>query len=374
MTTADLRAQAAGPLRIVEALGSIGEIAGLDGYQREMTTLVRALLAEGVDALQISESVASVNDVLTTRLIHLAETELGPPPCAYAWLALGSQGRGEQVLSSDQDSAIAFDDVVVDSQGFDGHDDGHASGHDDGHASGHAGATGVEYFPRLAELVVQALARAGLPLCDGDYMATTWCRPISELSSLFRGWVEMPRPDALVKAEVFMDVRPVHGDLGVDTLDHILVGGGSRGQFMVQMAREAVRFAPPLGILGRLRARDSTVDLKRGGIAAIVLLARLYGLAAGSSARTTLERLEAGAAAGALGRTGAANLAEVYGNLTALRLRHQVDQIGAGVAPDNVIRLDELTEAQRSRLRDGMRVVRDIQGVTALRFATHTVS
>ena len=366
MTTADLRAQAAGPLRIVEALGSIGEIAGLDGYQREMTTLVRALLAEGVDALQISESVASVNDVLTTRLIHLAETELGPPPCAYAWLALGSQGRGEQVLSSDQDSAIAFDDVVVDSQGFDGHDDGHASGH--------AGATGVEYFPRLAELVVQALARAGLPLCDGDYMATTWCRPISELSSLFRGWVEMPRPDALVKAEVFMDVRPVHGDLGVDTLDHILVGGGSRGQFMVQMAREAVRFAPPLGILGRLRARDSTVDLKRGGIAAIVLLARLYGLAAGSSARTTLERLEAGAAAGALGRTGAANLAEVYGNLTALRLRHQVDQIGAGVAPDNVIRLDELTEAQRSRLRDGMRVVRDIQGVTALRFATHTVS
>ena len=347
-TQLDLRVQAVGPLRVVEAVHRIDDITPLDGYQREMVTVVGQLLADGVDVLQVTQAVATVNDILTTRLLRLAETELGKPPCGYAWLTLGSQGRGEQVLSSDQDSAIAFDD--------------------------RARATGAEYFPQLAGLVVPALARAGLPLCDGGYMATTWCYPLSELRGLFRGWVELPVPAALLKAEVFLDVRAVHGDLPVDVLNRILVGGGSSAQFLVQMARAAVTFTPPLGLFGRLRAKGSTIDVKRGGVAAIVLLARLYGLAAGSSARTTVARLDAAAAAGTLGRSSAENLAEVYRHLTALRLRHQIGQVGAGVAPDNLIRLDEVTAEERRRLRDGLRVVRDVQEVTAMRFATHTVT
>jgi CBS domain-containing protein len=345
---ADLHLQAAGPLRVVEAVCRIDEIAPLDGYQREMVGLVGRLLADGVNVLQVAQAVARVNDILTTRLLRLAETELGQPPCGYAWLALGSQGRGEQVLSSDQDSAVAFDDRVD--------------------------ATGAEYFSRMAGLVVTALARAGLPLCDGGYMATTWCHPISEFRGLFRGWVEQPEPDALLKAEVFLDVRPVHGDLSVDVLDRILVVGGSRGQFLVQMARAAVKFTPPLGLFGRLRTKDSTIDVKRAGIAAIVLLARLYGLAAGSAAGTTVARLEAAAAAGTLSRAGTGNLIQAYRLLTALRLRHQVDQVGAGEAPDNLIRLDDLTAEERRRLVESMRVVRDVQKVTAMRFATHTVT
>jgi len=347
--TSGLHVQAPGPLRIVESLGRIDEIAPLDGYQREMVTVVGRLLADGVDVLQVTHVVAGVNDILTTRLLRLAEIELGQPPCGYAWLALGSHGRGEQVLSSDQDSALTFDDDAEDT-------------------------AVAEYFPRLAGLVVTGLTRAGLPLCDGGYMATTWCHPLSELRGFFRVWVEQPKPDALLKAEVFLDVRPVHGDLSVDVLDRILLGGGSSGRFLAQMARASVTFTPPLGLLGRLRTKASTIDVKRGGVAAIVLLARLYGLAAGSTARTTVARLEAAAAAGVLSREGAGHLIEAYRFLTELRLRHQVGQVGVGVAPDNVVRLDELTLGERRRLQDSLRVVRDTQQVTALRFATHTVT
>jgi CBS domain-containing protein len=344
----DLNLQAAGPLRAVEELRGMDDLAPLDSYQREMVAVVGQLLADGVNVLQVTQAVARVNDILTRRLLRLAEAELGEPPCGYAWLALGSQGRGEQVLSSDQDSALAFDDRARES--------------------------GAEYFPRLAGLVVNALTRAGMPLCDGGYMATTWCHPVSEFRGLFRGWVEQPEPDALLKAEVFLDVRPVHGDLSVEVLDRILVGGGSSGQFLAQMARAAVTFTPPLGIFGRLRTKGPAIDVKRAGIAAIVLLARLYALAAGSSARTTTARLEAAAAAGTLSRAGAGNLAEAYRLLTALRLRHQVDQFGAGRPPDNLVRLDDLTGEDLRLLRDALRTVRDVQQVTAMRFATHTVS
>jgi CBS domain-containing protein len=346
---ADLHLHASGPLRLVEQVCHIDKLAPLDGYQAEMVTVVERLLAESVDVLQITQAVARANDILTIRLLRLAENELGQPPCGYAWLALGSQGRGEQVLSSDQDSAVTYDDD--------------------------AKAAGTEYFPRMAELVVTALARAGLPLCSGGYMATNWCHPVSEFSALFRGWVEQPKPEALLKAEVFLDVRPVHGELSVEVLDRILVGGGSSGQFLVQMARAAVTFTPPLGLFGRLRTTsDSKIDVKRGGIAAIVLLARLYALAAGSSARTTVARLDAAAAAGTLSHSAAEKLVDAYRLLTALRLRHQVDQIGTGTVSDNLVRVDDLTAEDQRHLRDALRTVSDVQKVTAMRFATHTVT
>jgi CBS domain-containing protein len=353
----DLLEQVAGPRHVVEAVRRIDRLDPLEGFQREMVTVVGRLLTDGVDVHEVTQAVARVNDLLTARLLRLAEAELGPPPRPYAWLALGSHGRGEQVLSSDQDSALAYDD--------------HGPALGPGPASAAGGP--AEYFHRLAALVVTALARAGLPLCDGGYMATTWCRPIGEFSALFRSWVEQPEPDALLKAEVFLDVRPVHGDLSVDVLDRILLTGGSQGRFLVQMARAGVTFTPALGLFGKVKTRHGAIDVKRAGIAAIVLLARLYGLAAGSSARTTLARLDDAAAAGTLSRVGAADLAEAYRHLTALRLRHQLEQVDAGLPPDNQLRLEQLTAKDRRRVRESMRVVRDVQNVTAMRFSTSTV-
>ena len=344
----DLLDQVATPLRVIDEVRGIDRLEPLDGYQREVVAVVRQLLADDADALEITHALAHVNDTLTKRLLMLAETALGRPPCEYAWLALGSHGRGELVLSSDQDSAIAIDDRA------------------DGMAA--------DYFQHLARLVVAALARAGFPLCDGGYMATNWCRQIDDFSAMFRGWVRQPEPDALLRAEVFLDVRPVHGALSVNALEGILVAGGFRRQFLIQMARAAVTFRPPVRSFGRPWAKDSTIDVKRGGTAAIVLLARLYALAAHSATRTTVQRLEAAAVAGTLSHVGAGQLVEAYRMLTGLQLRHQVEQVGNGRVADNRVLLDDLTLAERRRLRDLLQVVRDVQEVTRLRFATHSVT
>ena len=195
----------AGPLRVIDELSAIHRPEPLDAYQRELVALVGRLLADGVDALEVTQAVAGVNDILTTRLLRLAEAELGPPPCRYAWLALGSHGRGEQVLSSDQDSALAFEDRDRSGRG-----------------------------PRLLP-AAGGPGRAGSGPSRACRCATaaTWPRRgaarSSEYRGLFRGWVEYPEPDALLKAEVFLDVRPVHGGPAVDVLDRILVDGGASG-------------------------------------------------------------------------------------------------------------------------------------------------
>ena len=154
----------ASPVRLLEEIDGINRLEPLDAFQGQLVGLVRARLAAGADALDVTGAVADANDSLTRHLLGLAESHLGPPPCRYVWLALGSHGRREQVLSSDQDSAIAY-----------------------GLTSPHDAAATDEYFAALAALVVGALARAGIPLCGGGYMATNWHRPLDEFEDFVSG-------------------------------------------------------------------------------------------------------------------------------------------------------------------------------------------
>lgn len=343
--------QGPSPVRVIDEIWGIDRLEPLDAYQGQVLDLVRSGLSDGVDALDISGSLADANDSLTRRLIGLAETHLGPPPCGYGWLALGSHGRREQVLSSDQDHAIAYERPAPDDE---------PGAHD--------------YFTALAGLVVPALARAGLPLCSGGYMATNWCRPLDEFEMLFRSWIDAPQPTAILQAEVFLDVRTCHGDISTEALDHLLLVGGSREPFRVQMASAAVTFRPPFGWFGRLRTSGSSVDVKLGGAAAIVLLARLYALAGGSIEHSTVARLHAAAAAGTLSSSSAASLIDAYRFLTDLRLRHQVEQVAEGLPADSRISLDRLSGEQKEQLRTALRVVRDMQDFTAMCFSTSSVT
>jgi CBS domain-containing protein len=346
----ELAEHVSSPLALVRDLPTIDGLGALDDYSREMTEVIAGALDEGADSLQVTQAVAGVNDVLTSRLLELAESRLGTPPFAYSWLALGSHGRGEQVLSSDQDSALAYGVPRL------------ADGDVD------------DYFGRLADLVVAGLARAGIPRCTGGYMATGWSHSLEEFAEYFHRWVDHPVPAALLKAEVFLDVRPVHGDLDVGRLDDILVTGGQRGAFVLQMARAAVSFRPPRVLFGRLHTDHGYLDIKRAGTAAIVLLARLYALASGSGARTTVGRLQAAGDAGPLSPSGVEQLTDAYRLLTELRLRHQVEQVRAGAVADNRVRVDGLSAADQRRLREAIRTVRVVQEITANRYATHTVT
>ncbi|WP_460798677.1 putative nucleotidyltransferase substrate binding domain-containing protein [Nocardioides pacificus] len=342
--------QLRGPMELVEALHDLDRLDPLDGFGLVLRDATADLLAAEVDSLQVTQAVAAVNDALTRRLLVLGEARLGPPPCTYSWLALGSHGRGEQVLSSDQDSALAYG----------------------GPRRGDADPD--VYFAVLATTVVDGLARAGIPRCSGGFMATSWRRPLDDYAAFFHRWVDSALPAELLRAEVFLDVRPVHGDLDVSRLAGILEAGRGHGAFMLQMARAAVAFRPPLVIGRHVRTAHGNLDVKRGGTAAIVLLARLYALAAGSAARTTSLRLEAAREAGTLSVSGVDSLLDAYRLLTGLRLRHQIGQAAEGTTPDNLVPLAALSATERQRLLAALRTVRRMQAITERRYQTHTVT
>jgi CBS domain-containing protein len=320
------------------------------GYGARLADTARQLFDAGASGVEVSQAISTINDALTQRLLTLAEEQFGPPPCPYAWLALGSQGRREQALFTDQDHALVYTPVDE---------------------TDNRGAAAERYFAMLTQWMVDSLYRAGFPYCSGGYMATNWRRTLPEWQQVFHSWVDRPSSQGVVEAEVFLDFRRIHGEVNLDPLNAILQTSADRPRFLILMARAAVTFRPPLRF-GRIASRQ--VDLKKGGLAAIVLLARLYALAGDSLARHTLERLASAADVGQLSREGAAKLSEAYQTLTDLRLQAQLRARAADNPPSNVVQVKDLGGPARTQLRDALRVVREYQQITELHFHTEAVT
>ena len=339
ITSTDLlRHQSQSPLYLRRVLESLDNRSDLSSYSQEVARSVEMLQRSGVAAAQIGRIVSSLNDTLIHRLVRMAEERLGPPPTPYAWIVFGSEGRLEQMLLTDQDNALVY---------------------------GEASPEAETYFAALTQQVVDSLIQAGFPPCPGGYMATNWCMSLAAWQEQFTSWVWTPEPQALMAAGIFFDFRPVCGALSLEPLEQILVEANRNGIFMAHLARAAQSFAPPLGLFNRIRSEEGAVDLKLGGVAPIVALARALGLAAGSRERSTLERLAAAVNSHKLSREAGDDLSAAFQFFLQLRLRQQLEVLRGGGAPDNRIVLKRLAPRDQRLLKDAFVLVRQMQEIVA---------
>jgi CBS domain-containing protein len=305
------------------------------------------MVAAGATPRHLGRAVGAVVDALTRRLVQLAEAELGPAPCPFAWLAFGSQARHEQSVLSDQDNGLLLSD------------DG--AGHE-------------AWFERLARFVNDGLDACGFARCPGDVMASNpmWRQPLRGWRHHFDGWIGRPETKALMHASIFFDLRAAAGDesLAAALQAHFLAKLRGNEVFLALLAANAIRHPPPLGffrgfVLVRGDEHAETLDLKRGGMMPIIELARIHALAAGSSALGTVERLREAAERRTLSRDGAEDLEDALAFVSTLRARHQAEQIKRGLPPDNHVRPDELSPLERSQLKDAFGVIRRQQEALA---------
>jgi CBS domain-containing protein len=337
-----LHYQASSPLYLRRILDNLRDPAMLPHYSAEIGATVQTLFNGGLGAVQIGRIVSSLNDALVNRLAALAEEALGAPPSPFAWVVLGSEGRSEQTLLTDQDNALVYEDD-----------------------SGEARA----YFAALAQRVVDGLIEVGFPHCPGGFMATRWCKPLPEWRRLFSQWIETPEPQALLDAAVFFDFRPVAGGLSLAPLEEILAGASAEKVFIARTTQAALDFQPPLGFFSRIRTDGGMLDIKKGGIGPVVNLARAGALAAGSRTRSTLERLRiAGRHGEILNEQDAQVLAEVFQFLLQIRLREQLAALRAKRPADHKIRVAGLSVLERRHLKEALVTIRDVQDDIRLRF------
>lgn len=334
---------------ITAAIARTDDPGRLPALATDIGDLAHSLLAQGMDAENLTAVISSLNDRLTERLITLeSEHDAALAGLNWCWLALGSEGRMEQTLATDQDNALIF------------------SAADDAQR---------EALLRFALRVNKRLDACGFPLCRGDIMASNpkWCLSLAEWQQQFTQWIDHGSPDALLHASIFFDFRPLTGDAAPALELRAWLNRAAQGnpRFLHQMAGNALRNRPPLGlvrdfVLSEDDAHPHTIDLKLNGAMPFVDAARIFALAAGSPQTNTAKRLREAARALNIPDAELADWNRAFHFLQLLRLRHQHGQQRARQTPDNHLDPDTLNPLDRRILKEALRQARKVQARLAM--------
>ncbi len=346
-----MRLETEHPLYLVSDIAKQTSAEGIVSACERLPDLILKQIETDADGEQLGQFITTITDTVTRQLIRIAERELGPAPCTFAWVAMGSQGRFEQSAKSDQDNALVLSDDAKPE--YDG------------------------YFEKLARIVNDGLNDCGYVHCPGDVMAsnTKWRQPLSQWKKYFHNWITVPEQKALMHANIFFDLRAVYGDqLLVEELKEFIQDTAKGNElFLALMSKNAMGFQPPLGffrtfVLERSGEHKNTLDMKLNGIMPIVEIARIRSLAAGRVRISTRNRLRAAADAGEITEVDAANLIDALDFIETLRLEHQSRQMQAGEKPDNHLAPTELSPLIRQNLKAAFSQVRVSQQALMNRF------
>ena len=274
--------------------------------------------------------------------------EMGPPPVNFAFMILGSEGRGEQTLKTDQDNAIVFDDVSE------------------------AELPDVSsFFLEVGKRACTMLDQIGYALCDGDVMAQNpnWCQPLSKWMTYFLQWIHAAEPEDLLQASIFFDFRCGYGDAQlVDSLrDHLHGAIRQWSGFLRHMTENALYFRPPLGFF-----RNFVVESKgehrdafdiQSAMMPIVDFARVYALKNGIAATNTLDRLAQLRDKKVISPEEYVEIEKAYSFLMQLRLtRHVTAAMEHHKKPDNFINPKRLSRIEQTMLKEIFKRVEKFQG------------
>jgi CBS domain-containing protein len=345
LTASDLtRNSSANPAYMNTEIRRAASVDELKMILQRLPELQLLLANSGISARHIGETISSITDVLTTRLIELAQADLGPEPVPFVWVCGGSQARHEQSSHSDQDNAMIISDQASEQH--------------------------MPYFAELAKRVCDGLDACGFIYCPGDAMAMNerWRQTQSVWRGYFREWIEQPEPMALMLSCIFFDLRPVHGDFSLhkELQNMILELTEKNSVFIAHMVSNALKHRPPIGffrtfVLIHDGEHDNTFDLKHRGIVPITDIARVLALAEGVGRVNTSERLKAIGGTRSMSPEMSENLLDALEFIASLRLRHQADQIRNSVDADNFLSPDILSSLERKHLKDAFAVIKDAQ-------------
>lgn len=332
-------------LERADTLDELQDIAG------QITRLVGILSSHGVKAPQLGRLVQALNARLFERTWQLiALPEVVANSCL---IVMGSEGRGEQILKTDQDNALIIRD------GYD-----------------HPTITGA------CQAFSDALARFGYPPCPGRIMVNNpqWCQHEQGMRDQLYRWLYLPDADSLMNLAIFVDAEAVAGDHALLAQSkhylHSLLSDDE--SFYARFARAIEQFDTPLGFFAQLLTREqngeATLDIKKGGIFPIVHGIRSLALRHNIAANNTFERLQRLAENGHLEREFANDINETLAFLLGLRLSHGLADLEDGRPASNLIRPGKLSTLEKDLLKDALALVKKFKSLLRHQFRLGAVA
>ncbi|MBU0474924.1 MAG: cache domain-containing protein [Bacteroidetes bacterium] len=312
----------------------------------KLPRLVKVLIDSGARSQIVTHIITSIFEAITNKLISFAIDELGKPPVEFTFIALGSVGREEQTLNSDQDNAIIYEDVPIELE-----------------ESVH------KYFHQFGIKICDWLNDCGYVFCPGEAMAKNpkWCQPISKWKKYFHTWITNSDQQDLINLSIFFDFRSIYGSTKLtDELQKYLFNTAyGQSGFFQHLVKNSLVHKPPVGLLGNIileskGEHSETFDIKLA-IMPICDFARIYALKNYVNNPNSIERLNGLLNKGIINKTTFEELKESYNYLMQLRLKHQVKQIMDNVSADNYVNPNNLTQIEQKTLKNIFTQILSIQ-------------
>lgn len=319
-----------------------------------MVEHIGGLFKAEVKPRDLVKLISYLNDLIILKVIRLnVDNVFRDLPKAFCFLALGSEGRMEQTLKTDQDNAIVFSDKLSEKE--------------------------TRTIEEFSKRLIDDLIEIGFPSCPGGIMAknSEWRRSLSDWTTTVKEWVRQPTPENILNYSMFSDLRTVYGDFGLEReLKHSVVGVIQQHQvFLAHMANNVLRFKPPINFLGGFKVQRKgenagKMDIKMFGLFPLTEGIKVLALEAGILDGGTNEKIGKLMERDILPRDQLADVEASFNFFVSVRLKSQLRQAALGQEPTNFINPYQLDEVERERLKVGFSMVKSFQSFLGDRFKT----
>lgn len=257
-------AQASNPGVLIKEIKRAQSSSELKQIRVRLTDLVQTSIQKNIPLTHITNIASEINFALLKRAIELSILDLGSPPARFAWLSIGSQGRKEQLLLTDQDSILVFEDVAADKY-----------------------RDVKDYFLKLGKRTASTLEKVGYELCINGHMASNmiWCKSLTDWIKQYDSWMNAPGEKNNNVSSIFFDYELVFGDQKLeDAISNVVFRNAKNNVlFFDYLGNDALRKNSPLSFFKKFIVEEDgphkdMFDIKTRAIAPLVDGARLFTL------------------------------------------------------------------------------------------------
>ncbi|SFS88135.1 CBS domain-containing protein [Zhouia amylolytica] len=339
------------PSVLMKAIQKASSTKKLKNIHKKIRVLLKGYIAQNIPLTHITKIIFELNDATIKRVIDRAISKIGEPPVKFAWISLGSQGRKEQLLHTDQDNAIIFEDVPE-----------------------YKLEEVRAYFLLLATKVNKRLNIIGYEYCNAEMMARNpkWTLSISEWKDQFTRWTTTAGDDEILLCSIFFDYDISYGDSSLTTslADHIFDITRDNQRFLSMLGVSALRNPSPMGFFRQLLVEKDGeykdfFDLKKRALMPITDAGRLLILQHRvKNINNTAERFEKLAQLEPENKDLYLSCSYVAKSLLKFRTKHGLMHHDSG----RYIELAALTKEEKMKLKRCFKIITQIQELIKFRF------
>ncbi len=349
-----LNAQGKSPFFLVREISEVTRLEEIFDKHSQLPPIIKRLINSGAKSKNVTRLITTVSDAILEKLIGFALDDMGEPPADFVFMIMGSEGRKEQTLKTDQDNAIVYRDVSPDRE-----------------------EEVRSYFLKFGEKVCNWLNEAGFDFCLGEVMAKNpkWCQPLSKWKYYFSSWIYSGGPEELLQASIFFDFRGGYGDMGIIDELHELLFKSLRGWigFFRNLTINALHFKPPLGFFRNFVVQSkgehrNAFDIK-AAMQPIVDFARIYALKNNIKESNTQDRLYELYLKKHLPWDVYNEIDQAYSFLMQTRFVRQITAImDENTKPDNYINPKKLSRIEQTMLKEIFKRIEKLQAGLGFEF------